>query len=142
MAISMIATLLKRLGAVCLVFVIFWHITQQAAPRRGKAIVHLADADDVMVAIDQRNYRVESAAETPLVSDLEPGAHTARVWQHGVLLGVKHFTIQPGKQVVIAPFTRRPVGGASGSSRAAAEKTGAAELAVRIGRSAPTNVHN
>ena len=142
MDISMVATLFQRLGAVCLVFVIFWHITQQPAPRRGKAIVHLADANDVIVAIDQRNYRVESAAESPVVSDLEPGSHTARVWQHGVLLGVKHFTVQPGRQVVIAPFTRGPVDFASGSRRAAAEKTGPAELAVRIGRSARASVHN
>src|SRR6516164_11683346 len=105
MDISLIATLLKRLGAVCLAFVIFWHITHHVPPRRGKAIVHVSQADVVLI-VDQSNYRVPTSAESPIVCYLEPGKHKAQVWRHGVLLGEEHFTVEPGRERVIPAFDR------------------------------------
>jgi hypothetical protein len=144
MIISMIATLLKRLGAVCLAFVIFWHVTQHAGPRRGKAIVQVPDTDDIVVAVDQRNYHVRTPEETPVVCDLEPGTHIVQVWRRGVLRGEEHFIIEAGKEVVIAPLGRPPVdrGALSGRLAATAEGNGPAGLAVRIRQPEPRAVHN
>jgi hypothetical protein len=100
MVISLIATLVKRLGAICLAFVIFWHVAQHAGPRRGKAIVHVSRSD-VVVAVDHRDYRVESTAQSPLVCDLEPGEHVAQIRHGEALLDEQTFTIKPGEEAII-----------------------------------------
>jgi len=134
MTISLIATLLKRLGAVCLAFLIFWHASHHASPWRGKAIVHVSEVGHVLVAVDQKLYRVDSLADAPVICDLEPGPHVAQVWLRGVLRGEEHFTIEPGKEVVIAPFDHPAIEGAPNSDRPepAAQMAPGAGLAVRI----------
>ena len=74
MDISLIATLARRLGAVCLALVIFWLVARHAGPQRGTAIVHVLQPN-VVVAVDDRSYLVESIAQSPVVCDLEPGPH-------------------------------------------------------------------
>ncbi len=102
MNISLIATLVKRLGAVCLTFVILWHVAQHTGLRRGTVVVHVTQ-QDVMVDVDEQRYHVGSIVQSPLVCELEPGHHVAEVWRSGVLLGEESFTIEPGKDVIICP---------------------------------------
>jgi hypothetical protein len=104
MVISFIATWFKRLGANCLAFVILWHLTSHDAPRRGKAMVHLASPDHAVVSIDHDLYRVNSAADTPVVCELAPGRHVAQVWRNGFLVGEQAFTIEPGRVAIIGPL--------------------------------------
>lgn len=138
MDISMIATLLKRLAAVCFAFVVFWHVTHQAPPRRGKAIVHVSQSD-VVVIIDHQDHRVPTYAESPVVCELDPGNHSAQVWRRGILLGQVRFTIEAGKDVVIPAFDRPEfeTGAASEPSAPAAEPIGTAGLAASIRPPAP-----
>jgi hypothetical protein len=125
MAISMIASLLKRVVAICLAFVIFWHITHHdrpAAARTGRAIVNVP-ASNVRVILDLREFAVGSPAESPLVCELEPGVHRARVLRGAVLLAEESFEVQPGREVEITPY--RGDDGAGGAA-------GAPELAASI----------
>jgi len=143
MDISLIATLLKRLGVVCLAFVIFWHVTQHGPPRRGKAIVHVSQGD-VVVIVDQMNYRVPRSPESPIVCYLEPGTHRAQVWRHGHLLGEKHFAIAPGEERVIPALDRADADTDAANDRpvAAAEPIRPAGLAARVRQPMATAVPN
>jgi hypothetical protein len=143
MDISLVATLLKRLGAVCLAFVIFWHVTHHVPPRRGKAIVHVSQGD-VVVIVDQMFCRVPTFAESPIVCYLEPGKHKAQVWRHGVMLGEEHFTVEPGKDLVIPAFDRPDADTDATNDRsvAAAEPISSAGLTARIRQPVATAIPN
>jgi len=143
MVISMIATLLKRLGAVCLAFVIFWHVTHASAPRRSRAIVHVSQPG-VMVIVDHANYRIRSIAESPVICELEPGDHRAQVWRDGVMVGEEHFTVEPGKDLVLPPFDGRGAETAVAGARpvATADSISPAGLAAHIQLSEPTAAAN
>jgi hypothetical protein len=143
MVISLIASLLKRLGAVCLAFVIIWHVTQHAAPRLGKAIVHVSQSD-VVVIVDQRDYSVRTFAESPVICELEPGDHTVQVWRRGVLLGEEHFTVESGKETVVAPFDRphSDTHAATDPTVPTAQPNSGPSLAVRIRRPTATAIRN
>jgi hypothetical protein len=143
MDISLIATLLKRLGAICLALVIFWHVTQHAAPRRGKAIVHVSQSD-VVVFVDHQNYHISNYAESPVVCDLEPGDHQAQVWRHGILIGEERFTVEAGEEVVVPPFDRAgpDIDPALDRPVPTAERIRPAGLAARIREPEPTVVPN
>ena len=105
MLISLIATTIKRLGAVCLVFVIVWHVARHIDPRQGKAIVH-APRPGVLVSIDHLTFPVSTTAESPVVCSLDPGYHFVKVVWDGVILGEQRFTVEPGGEVVLGPFDR------------------------------------
>jgi hypothetical protein len=107
MDISLIATWMKRLGAVCLGLVILWHVSHPAAPRRGKAIVHVLESN-VSVIIDRLEFLVPSLSRSPVICELDAGLHLAQVWRDGVLLGEERFLVEPGREVVISPDLRRP----------------------------------
>jgi hypothetical protein len=121
MDISLIATWLKRLGAICLALVILWHVSHRAAPpRRGKAIVHVLESN-VSVIVDRLEFLVPSLSRSPIVCELDAGLHLAQVWRNGVLLAEERFVVEPGGEVVISPALQRPeptaaAGGPSGPS--------------------------
>ena len=127
MDISLIATLARRLGAVCLALVIFWLVARHAGPQRGTAIVHVLQPN-VVVAVDDRSYPVESIAQSPVVCDLEPGPHLVKVRQAGLLLGEEEFTIEAGQEVVLCPFhdPENPEAAGAGGRGLAPEATGLA----------------
>lgn len=145
MLMSLIATLVKRLGAFCLVFVIAWHVTHHAGPRQGKAIVQVSRTDHVVVSVDNRLYRIDSGAQVPLVCRLDPGEHYAQVWQWGKMRGEVHFRVEPGREIVIPPFDRpepdaRPAD--ASSSISASGRATADGLLARHGPAEPTSARN
>jgi hypothetical protein len=105
MVISLIATTVKRLGAVCLAFVVLWHVARHAGPQVGQAIVHVP-RPGVIVSIDNRSYRIDSIEDSPVVCELAPGVHTVKVERDVLLLGDEDFTVEAGKQVVLYPIAR------------------------------------
>ena len=143
MDISLVATLVKRLGAVCLAFVILWHVAQHAGPRRGKAIVHVT-RPDVAVVVDQREYRLESIAQSPVVCELEPGEHVARIWHGEAILDEQTFTIEPGKAEIVCLSDHKPARTNIAKARPApaAEPIRSADLAIDTRRTRPNHAHN
>jgi hypothetical protein len=107
MDISLIATLIKRMGAVCLAFVILWHVAQHAGPRRGKAIVHVT-RPDVAVVVDHLAYRLDSIAQSPLVCELDPGEHVARIWHGESILDEQTFTVESGNDAIVCLSDHKP----------------------------------
>ncbi len=130
MVISLIATTVKRLGAVCLALVIFWHVAQHAGPQAGEAIVHVA-RPGVIVSVDTRSYRIDSIEDSPVVCELTPGTHTVKVLRDDLLLGEEDFTVEAGKQVVLYPIARPRAAPALASS--GPESVSASESARRVG---------
>jgi hypothetical protein len=142
MVISLIATSVKRLGAVCLALVILWHLAHHAGPQVGKAIVH-APRPGVLVSIDNRSYRIDSLAESPVVCELSPGAHTVKVHRDELLLGEEDFTVEPGKQVILHPIAHwaatRVAVSSERESVPASTSARPAGLAIRIRKPAAIN---
>jgi hypothetical protein len=143
MDISLIATLMKRLGAVCLAFVILWHVSQHAGPRRGKAIVHVT-RPDVEVVVDHLEYRLESIAQSPLVCELEPGEHEAQIRHGEHLLDQQTFTIEPGKEAVVCLSDHKPARTDTAKARPApaAEPIRSTDLAIDTRRPRPNHAQN
>lgn len=144
MVISIIATWSKRLVTICVVCVILWHLTPHAAPRPGKAMVHVARTGGVVVRIDGQFFRVQSPTDTPVVCELAPGTHVAQVWRHGFLEGEEKFTVAPGRNVVIGPIDRpafKAETAGAGPAPAPGE-IGPDGLAARIRRPLATAVTN
>jgi hypothetical protein len=106
MILSLIATLVKRVGLVCLLAVIGWHIVRHEPPANGTAIVHVPEPG-VVVAIDNRSYLVDAMSESPLVCELKPGGHRVEIHHGKLVLGVQHFVIESGKEAVLRPFPHR-----------------------------------
>ncbi len=106
MILNLIATLVKRLGLVCVVALIGWHSVRHESPAKGKAIVHVPEAG-VLVAIDDRKYLVHSMSESPVVCELNPGTHRVEINHGPLVLGVQHFEIESGKESILRPSPRR-----------------------------------
>jgi hypothetical protein len=142
MLISLIATTVKRLGAVCLAFVVLWHVGRHAGPQAGEAIVHVP-RPGVIVSVDYRSYRIDSSADSPVVCELAPGTHTVKVLRDDLLLSEQDFTIEAGKQVILYPVARpmaAPAVASIGPERVpASESARPAGLAVRIPKPAVIN---
>jgi hypothetical protein len=141
MNISLIAVLVKRLGAACLTFVILWHVTQHAGSRRGKAIVHVYQPG-IMVQVDQQTYHVGAIAESPVVCELEPGPHTVALWRSETLVGVESFAVEPGEEVVLCPHERQMDVASMDRSPQPVLGVDAASLADRSSRPDPGHARN
>jgi hypothetical protein len=103
MFLSLIATVTKRLGVLCLVSVIAWHLFQHSATQLGKAVVYLP-RPDVAVSVDNHYYPAESNDGGQVVCILQPGAHVLRVWRGQLLLREQSITIEAGKDLDVRPF--------------------------------------
>jgi hypothetical protein len=141
MNIGPIATLVKRLGAACLTFVILWHVTEHAGPTRGRAIVHV-NQPNVMVIVDQQSYHVGLLTPLPMVCDLKPGPHVAQVWRSGKLVGEESFNIEPGREVVVFPCEVPASVGGEGRRPQPARDVNPASLAVHSRRPEPDHARN
>ncbi len=134
MVLSLIATMAKRVGIVCVVFLIAWHLIHNQSSK-GKAIVHVPKAG-VVVSIDNLMFPVPSMAEAPVVCELSPGRHRVKIY-HGLLtLGDQRFFVEPGKDAVLWPYPHNP--GAVVSPARRGRRGGpapASSLAIRVGRS-------
>jgi hypothetical protein len=143
MDISLIATLVKRLGAVCLAFVIFWHVAQHGGPRQGKAIVHVS-RPDVVVAVDHIDHPVDSTAPSPLVCELGPGKHVAQMLHGDSLLDEQSFIIEPGQAATV--YLSDHVPARFRMAKAGPEETArdirSTDLAVDTHRPRPNHAHN
>jgi hypothetical protein len=143
MDISLIATLMKRLGVICFALVMFWHVAHPGGPRRGRAIVHVS-RPDVVVVVDHRDYRVESVAQSPVVCDLEPGEHMAQARRGEVLLDEQIFTIEPGKEAIVRLSDHRPAHADVAKARSAptSNPIKSTDLAIDTRRPRPNRSQN
>ncbi len=133
MDISLIATLIKRLAAVCLASVVVWHVAQHAGRKQGRAIVHVSQPD-VMVEVDDRTFHVGSLKHSPVICDLDPGPHRAEGWRNGRLIGERRFEVEAGREVVVRPSAI--------AESAAAREPIRSDLAVRTNSPEPARTRN
>jgi hypothetical protein len=116
MVISVIATTVKRLGVICMALVLLWHLARLSGAEMGKAIVYAPRAG-VLVSIDNRTYRIDSLADSPVVCELSPGVHIVQVRRDELLLGEEDFTVEPGKEVSVFPLHHPVAAPAAASSQ-------------------------
>lgn len=103
MVISLIATIAKRLGALCVAFVIFWHLFQFIGPREATVVVRVPEPG-VVVTIDHRSYPATTASESTVVSQLQPGRHLLEMTNGELVLVDEPFDVQPGQDMVLDPM--------------------------------------
>jgi hypothetical protein len=61
------------------------------------------------VTVDDRVYRVESLAETPIVCSLRPGPHVVRMSRTGAALYEEHFVLEARQEIVLCAYERADV---------------------------------
>jgi hypothetical protein len=90
----------KPVGAVLLGGVVLWNVADHAVSSKGQAIVHVSTLPaDLMV--DQAVFRVVDWGRTPIVCDLRPGRHSARLIQDGRVVYQEEFFIRAGEEVIL-----------------------------------------
>jgi hypothetical protein len=90
----------KPAGAVLLGGVVLWQVADRAGSSKGQAIVHVSTLPaDLMV--DQAVYRVVDWGRTPIVCDLRPGRHSARLIRDGRVVYQEEFLIRAGEEVIL-----------------------------------------
>lgn len=95
--------LVKRAGALVLGTVILWQVAEHAGVSNGQAIIHVSAAP-VDVTVDDAVYHVEFSSQTPVVCELGPGRHKARMLRDGQVLYEEEFTIVAGQDVVLSAW--------------------------------------
>jgi hypothetical protein len=93
-------SLTQRVGGLLLGSVILWQVARFSMARRGRAVVHVS-MPDVIVTIDDARYRVNKLWDSPIICELRPGRHTARMIQGGRVLYQEEFTIGSGEELVL-----------------------------------------
>lgn len=100
---------LKVAGSLLLGGTILWQVVEHTGPPRGRAIVHVSNLH-VNLDIDHTNYRVEDFSETPVVCELPPGRHMARMSRNGKVLAEQQFQVVAGEEIVLAVWDRNAPG--------------------------------
>jgi hypothetical protein len=131
----LIVTAARRLVAASLALLVFWQVAQHAGARRAMAIVHVV-ATDVVVAVDDRAYPIESVAESPLVCELGTGEHVLRMRRGPRLVYEEKFTLRPGQELILAAYESHPNAAPGPGPRSRASGPSPA-LAIRTGHRAP-----
>lgn len=111
----------KRLGALILATVVLWPVAMQRGQSNGQAIVHVSTTN-VDVAVDDAVYHIESLYQTPVVCELRPGCHVARLLREGQVVYEEEFTITTGEDTILSAWDgyddgRSPQQGRMSSSR-------------------------
>jgi hypothetical protein len=93
----------KPLGAVLLGGVILWQCAEHAGSPKGRAIVHVATLPADLV-IDHAVYRVEDLSRSPIVCELRPGRHNARLLRDGQVLYQEEFLARADEEVILTAW--------------------------------------
>ncbi len=93
----------KRAGAVVLGGAILWQVSLRCGAMTGQAVVHVS-MPNVVIAVDDATYWVETLWETPIVCDLPPGRHTVRMHRSGRVVYEEEFTLATGQEVILSAW--------------------------------------
>jgi hypothetical protein len=93
----------RRIGGFLLGGVILWQVAERAGPSQGRAIVHIAVAH-VDLIVDQDIYRVDDLSQTPIVCELRPGRHTARLSRDGEVFYQEEFLVAAGQESIVSTW--------------------------------------
>jgi hypothetical protein len=93
----------KPVGCLLLGGAILWQVAVYAGPPKGRALVHVSKPL-VEVTVDETLYRVEDLDKTPIVCELKPGRHTARMIRDGRVLYEEEFDIAAGEETILAAW--------------------------------------
>jgi hypothetical protein len=93
----------KPIAALLVGGIILWRVALAVGPSTGRAIIHVWAAP-AEVVVDDAVYHVEDLYQTPVVCELRPGPHTARVLRDGRVLYREEFGILAGEDNVLAAW--------------------------------------
>jgi hypothetical protein len=95
----------KRVGGLLLGSLVLWQVAEHAGPSNGRAIVHLSTTP-ANLTVDDALYHVESLEQTPIVCELKPGRHKARMLRDEQVVYEEEFTIVAGEEVILSAWDR------------------------------------
>ncbi len=138
---SVAHTIRKPTGALLLGGVILWHVALHSERPECRAIVHITTfpAD---VAVDEARYRVESLDQTPIVCELRPGRHVARMMRDGRALYQEEFQVAAAEEIILTAWDkytdgRSPSRSEHGSSSDGPPRAGGLDGPAEDGLAAP-----
>src|SRR5262249_21487244 len=93
----------KPVRAVLLGGVILWQVAEHSVSSKGWAIVHVSTIPADLV-VDHVVYRVDDFGRTPIVCEVRPGRHSARLIRDGRVLYQEEFLVRAGEEVILAAW--------------------------------------
>ena len=87
-------------GSLLFGSVILWQIADHSGSTKGRAIVHVVESG-VEVKVNDARYWVETLWESPVIFELTPGRHTARMNRAGRVVYHEEFTLGRGEEIIL-----------------------------------------
>jgi hypothetical protein len=95
--------MMKRIGGLLLGGLILWQVAEHAGPASGRAIIHVSTPEADLI-VDDTRYAVESLWQTPIVCELHPGPHIARMVRDGRVVYQEEFAIAAGEDLILTAW--------------------------------------
>ncbi len=109
-------TIGRRVAGLALGAVVLWQVAEHAGPSRGRALVHVSSFPADLV-VDQNVYHVDSPEETPIICELRPGRHVARMIRDDRVLYQEEFAVSAGEEVILSAWDQYVDGRSPGRER-------------------------
>ncbi len=84
---------------------VLWQVAAHAGPSRGRVIVHVSISPADLI-VDQNVYHVDRLEQTPVICELRPGRHTARLIQDDRAIYLEEFSVSAGEEVILSAWDR------------------------------------
>lgn len=96
-------TIGRRVAGLALGVVVLWQVAEHAGSSRGRTIVHVSCYPADLV-VDRNVYHVDSPEQTPIICDLRPGRHVARMIRDNRVLYQEEFAVSAGEEVILSAW--------------------------------------
>lgn len=126
----------RRVAGLALGVVVLWQVAEHAGPSRGRALVHVSCVPGDVV-VDQNVYHVDSLEETPIVCELRPGRHVARMLRDDRVLYQEEFAVSAGEEVILTAWDQYVDGRSPGHEREREPAARTADGSARRGTANP-----
>jgi hypothetical protein len=96
---------LKMLSVVVLGGAVLWEVALHSGPPNGKVYVHVAQGYGDLT-VDDATYHVRTPWETPVVCELQPGAHVVTMSRDSRVVFQEEFSLDAGEELVLTAWER------------------------------------
>ncbi|MHB1560904.1 MAG: hypothetical protein ACYC61_25905 [Isosphaeraceae bacterium] len=112
----------RRVAGLALGAVLLWQVAEHAGPSRGRVLVHVSSLPADLV-VDQNVYHLDSLEETPIICELRPGRHVARMIREDRVVYQEEFAVSAGEEVILSAWDQYVDGRSPGRVSEAATRT-------------------
>ncbi len=97
--------------------VILWQCAECTGRAKARAVIFVSNLPADLV-VDHAVYHVEDLGRSPIVCELRPGRHSARLIQDGRVIYQEEFTVAAGEETILKAWDGFEDGRSPGRGRA------------------------